>query len=104
MLNFIMPMDMSWLNKATTIEQEVLQILEELATKESHNISLFWIKKDMKKLYQDRFDLIQNKDKEINTYTYFLRELESAYALVGSLKYSDIFVIYRQAIYFGTLN
>lgn len=104
MLNVIVKMDMSWLEKATAIEQAFYNFLETKSVQETQNVSLYWMKKDVKKFYTQHKDLVVDREREIDTYQWFLVELANAYALVGSLKYTDILVVYRQAIYFGTLS
>ena len=100
----IIAMDMSWLSNATALEQACFANLEKLAQCETQDVSLYWAKADIKKFYTEHKDLVQDRDREIDTYKWFITELGNAYAVAGSMKYADILVVYRQAIYFGTLG
>lgn len=101
---FVIAMDMSWLSNATALEQACFANLEKLAQCETQDVSLYWAKADIKKFYTEHKALVQDRDREIDTYKWFLTELGNAYAVAGSMKYTDILAVYRQAIYFGTLG
>lgn len=104
MLSVIVKMDMDWLENATDLEQACYANLETLSQRETQDVSLFWAKADIKQFYKEHQSIVVDRDREIDTYKWFLTELANAYALVGSLKYTDILSVYRQAIYFGTLS
>lgn len=98
----VIAMDMSWLTKATELEQACFANLEKLAQRETQDVSLYWATADIKKFYADHKDIVQDRERELETYKRFITKLGNAYAVAGSMKYPDILGVYRQAIYFGT--
>lgn len=104
MQNILINMSMDWLSSSTVLEQACYANLEKLAQRETQDVSLYWAKADIKQFYTEHKALVRDREREIDTYKWFLTELGNAYAVAGSMKYTDILCVYRQAIYFGTLS